>query len=334
MRRAFRTRGDAVNAQLQWPLVSVVIPARNEAELIGVVVRSVTAQSSRAEAIEVIVVDDGSTDDTVRLARDAGARIIEATQAGQKGNAAAARNLGAAQSRGDPLIFLDADCVAAPGWLEQLLRGHELGATVVGGSLDLPPGLPVTARCDFYCSWYLIHPRARAGRIPHHPPANISVRREPFQSTSGYATHAPFYFTNEERFWQGELMSRGHWFYFQPEARVTHHHHAGFIPLLRRNYRWGYTAVEAKSTTGVARMAWLYRYPWLVILASPLLVIAHTVFIVACWLRARIFEPLALLPLIFASRLAYVAGMCAGAVRWMQFKRNPAAGVQVRRRWD
>jgi hypothetical protein len=29
-----------------------------------------------------------------------------------------------------------------------------------------------------------------------------------------------------------------------------------------------------------------------------------------------------------------VAGMCAGAVRWMQFKRNPATGIQVRRRWD
>jgi glycosyltransferase involved in cell wall biosynthesis len=323
-----------MGAEPQWPLVSVVIPARNEAEHIGAVVRSVVSQSSRAGAVEVIVLDDGSTDDTARLAQAAGARVIASTRAGEKGNCAAARNLGAAECRGDPIVFLDADCIAAPGWLEQMLLGHERGATVVGGSLDLPPGLPVTARCDYYCSWYLIHPRAGAGRIPHHPPTNLSVRREAFASTAGYATHPPFYYTNEERFWQGELMSRGHWFYFQPGARAIHHHHAGFGALLRRNYRWGYTAVEAKSTTGVARMAWLYRYPWLVVIASPMLVVAHTLFIVTCWLRARIFEPLALLPLIFASRLAYVSGMCAGAVRWMQFKRNPAAGAHTRRGWD
>ena len=99
-------------AQLQWPLVSVVIPARNEAKLIGEVVRAVAAQASRAQAVEIIVVDDGSTDDTARMAHAAGASVIHATKAGERGNCAAARNRGAAQSRGDPNVFLDADCVA------------------------------------------------------------------------------------------------------------------------------------------------------------------------------------------------------------------------------
>src|SRR5690242_4281925 len=122
-------------AQLQWPLVSVVIPARNEAKLIGEVVRAVAAQASRAQAVEIIVVDDGSTDDSACMAHAAGASVIHATKAGERGNCAAARNRGAAQSCGDPIVFLDADCVAAPGWLERLLHGHELGATLVGGSL-------------------------------------------------------------------------------------------------------------------------------------------------------------------------------------------------------
>ena len=321
-------------AQLQWPLVSVVIPARNEAKLIGEVVRAVAAQASRAQAVEIIVVDDGSTDDTARMAHAAGASVIHATKAGERGNCAAARNRGAAHSRGDPIVFLDADCVAAPGWLERLLQGHELGATLVGGSLDLPPNLPLTARCDYYCSWYLIHPRAPAGWVPHHPPPNLSVRRSAFLSTAGYAVDPPFDFSNEERFWQSELRSAGHRFYFEPLARVAHHHRAGLANLLRRNYRWGYTAVEVKSTTGVARMAWLYRRPWVIILASPVLVVAHTVFIVLCWLRAGRLEPLILLPLIFASRVTYVAGMCTGAIRWLQFKRRPANTVRGRPRWE
>ncbi len=324
----------STGAQPQWPLVSVVIPARNEAEHIGEVVRSVARQSSRARAIEVIVVDDGSTDETARLAQAAGARVLQATPAGEKGNCAAARNVGAAQCRGDPIVFLDADCVAAEGWLDRLLQGHERGATVVGGSLAMPPAMPVTARCDYYCSWYLIHPRARAGWVPHHPPPNLSVRRMDFLATRGYATHPPFDFSNEERFWQGELLAAGHRIYFEPGARVTHHHHPGLGHLFRRNYRWGYTAVEVKSTTGAARLAWLYRHPWAVMLASPALAIAHTAFIAMCWLRARVFEPLLLLPLIFASRVAYVAGTCAGAIRWLQFKNSPETTVRGRPRWE
>jgi glycosyltransferase involved in cell wall biosynthesis len=322
-----------VTEPLRWPRVSVVIPARNEAELIGEVVRAAVGQRSRAQAVEVIVVDDGSSDDTVRVARAAGARVVQATAPGERGNCAAARNRGAAESGGDPLVFLDADCVAAPGWLAGLLEGHERGATVVGGSLSLPPGLPLVARCDYYCSWYLIHPRARAGWVPHHPPPSLSERREAYLSTSGYATHPPFDFSNEERFWQGELRAAGHRFYFEPAARVAHHHHPGMSNLLRRNYRWGYTAVEIKSTTGAARMAWLYRHPWLVILASPALALAHTGFIILCWLRAGVLEPLLLLPLILASRVAYVAGMCAGALRWLQYKRKPGV-ARARPRWE
>jgi glycosyltransferase involved in cell wall biosynthesis len=318
---------------VSWPLVSIVVPARNEAELIARVVQAISRQASRALEIEIIVVDDGSTDDTVAVARAAGARVIEARGAGERGNCAAARNRGAADTRGDPIVFVDADCVVANDWLEHLLRAHERGATIVGGSLALPPGLPATARCDYYCGWYLIHPNARAGWVPHHPPPNLSVRRAAFLSTAGYMTEAPYDFANEERFWQGELVAAGHRIYFEPKAIADHYNHAGFRNLLRRNYRWGYTAVEVKSQTGVARAAWLYRYPWLVIVFSPLLGAAHTLFILICWARAGIFEPVLMLPAVLVSRLAYVSGMVVGALRWLRVKKNPGGTARHRPRW-
>ncbi len=322
-----------MNPVVSWPLVSVVVPARDEAVLIARVVQAISSQVSRASRIEVIVVDDGSTDATVLLARAAGARVIEARKAGERGNCAAARNRGAAESRGDPIVFVDADCVVADDWLEHLLRAHERGATIVGGSLALPPGLPATARCDYYCGWYLIHPAARAGWVPHHPPPNLSVRRVAFLSTSGYTTEAPYDFANEERFWQRELKAAGHRIYFEPKAIAYHYNRPGFGNLMRRNYRWGYTAVEVKSQTGVARAAWLYRYPWLVIAVSPLLAIAHTAFILICWVRVRIFEPVLMLPAILVSRLAYVSGMVVGALRWLQVKRKPLGTARHRPRW-
>jgi hypothetical protein len=43
--------------------------------------------------------------------------------------------------------------------LVAILAAHERGATVKGGALDLPPGLSATARCDYYCGWYLVSSR-------------------------------------------------------------------------------------------------------------------------------------------------------------------------------
>jgi glycosyltransferase involved in cell wall biosynthesis len=181
-----------------WPLVSVVVPARNEPQ-IARVVRAVLGQSSRAASVEVVVVDDGSSDETAQRAEAAGARVVRLRAPGEPGNAAAARNHGFLECRGDPVVFLDGDCIPESGWLDRILEAHEHGAGAVGGSLSLPPGLPIVARCDYYCGWYVIHPAATAGWVPHHPPPNLSVRRAAYAATGGFAEQPPFSFSNEER---------------------------------------------------------------------------------------------------------------------------------------
>jgi glycosyltransferase involved in cell wall biosynthesis len=86
------------------PLVSVIIPVHNMGRYLGDALRSVFAQDYRP--IEVIVVDDGSTDDTAEVARsfDDVGYLHQAHQ-----GVAAARNEGIAQSRGEFVAFLDAD---------------------------------------------------------------------------------------------------------------------------------------------------------------------------------------------------------------------------------
>jgi glycosyltransferase involved in cell wall biosynthesis len=312
-------------------VVSVIIPARNEADGIRGVVEAVLAQQTPDDHLEVIVVDDGSTDDTAGAAEAAGASVLRMPGRAESGNPAAARNRAARICHGDPIIFLDADCTPAPGWLGAILVAHDRGATVVGGALDLPPGLSATARCDYYCGWYLIHSRRPAGYVPHHPPPNLSVRRAAFISTSGFTERQPFSYTNEERHWQAELQRDGHRIWFEPKALAYHENRPGFLNLLRRNYRWAYTAVQAKSETGAARMAWLYRYPRLVILGSFPLAFAHTAYIVGCWLRAGVVEPLIMTPAILASRFAYAAGMAVGGTRWLRSRKDPS--MEYRPQW-
>jgi glycosyltransferase involved in cell wall biosynthesis len=310
--------------------VSVVIPARNEAHSIGNVIAAVRSQQPIGINLDIVLVDDGSTDDTVAVARAAGARVLELGAAGG-GNPAIARNRGALTAQGDPIVFLDADCSPAPGWLDRLLAVHQTGIAVVGGALDLPPGLPAMARCDYYCGWYHVHSRRRRGDVPNHPPGNLSVRRQAFARTRGFTEEQPVAYAHEELAWQAEVQAAGGRIVFEPRAIVYHYNRPGFKNLLRRNYRWGFSAIESKAPTGAARLAMIYRYPGLLVLASLPLAVVSTGYIVGCWLRARVLEPLWMLPAVLAARLAYSAGLVAGGVRWI---RHGEAAAAVRPRWE
>lgn len=302
-----------------FPLVSVVIPAHNEAACIARTVRAIIGQASTAHAVEVIVVDDGSTDKTVCIAKDAGARVIK--MGGSGGNPAAARNRGAALAGGDPLIFVDADCEVTEGWLDALLGAHIAGNTTVAGSLDMPGGLGFTAQCDYYCGQYLNHPGRPAGLVPHAPAPNLSVRRDDFLATSRFE-EMPFAFATEERAWQAELRNQGHRIYFEPQARAYHFNRPGFGNLLRRNYRWGYASIRSKNQSRTTRFAWLYQYPRLLILGGIPLAFVHTGYILRCWLRAGVYRPLLMSPLILLARLAYSVAMMKGGIDWLREQKS------------
>ncbi len=83
--------------------ISVVIPARNEEDAVGEVVRGVL---TAVDAIEVIVVDDGSEDATAERASEAGAQVLRNPY--NVGNGASVRR-GALATSGDIIVFLDGD---------------------------------------------------------------------------------------------------------------------------------------------------------------------------------------------------------------------------------
>lgn len=314
--------------------VSVVIPARNERRRIGSVVSGVLAQRGYFDALEVIVVDDGSTDDTSAVAERAGAKVLRLGSGASMGNPARARNHGAQCSTGDPIVFLDSDCVPKEGWLQALLDAHLLGATLVGGALDMPDGLPWTARADYYSGWYLQHSSRPAQAVRHHPPPSLSVRRQPFLGSSMFVETPPLFYTNEERRWQSELRRQEHKFVFAPSSVALHHNRPGLKNLLTRSYRWGYTALESKSETGSTRLPWLFSNPLLLIGVSPVLPIAITAYALCFWARSGRFEPFLLSPIIFLSRVAYVMGMVIGGARWLRARTEGIHRARPAPRWN
>ena len=97
--------------------LSVIIPALNEASQISQTLQVIRDELGNGTfEYEVILVDNGSSDDTVSLAQQSGARTLVSPNV----SIAALRNAGVAASNGSVLLFLDADVLLSPGWLQQL----------------------------------------------------------------------------------------------------------------------------------------------------------------------------------------------------------------------
>jgi glycosyltransferase involved in cell wall biosynthesis len=109
--------------------LTVVICSLNGAAGVDRCLRALAGQTIRPR-LEIIVVDDGSTDETSDVGRRHGARVIRHPV---NRGLAAARNSGLAASSTPIVAFLDDDCEPEPEWAAELLAGYEDGVTGVGG---------------------------------------------------------------------------------------------------------------------------------------------------------------------------------------------------------
>lgn len=111
--------------------ITVVIPAYNEARLLRACLNAPGLRVTKGAA-RIVVADNGSSDDTVGIARECGAEVVRASRRG----AAAARNAGIATADTEYIAFIDADCVAREGWLDELYRAlSESSHAGVGGRM-------------------------------------------------------------------------------------------------------------------------------------------------------------------------------------------------------
>jgi glycosyltransferase involved in cell wall biosynthesis len=112
------------------PSISVIIPARNAAGTLADQLDALVPQCTAD--VEVIIVDNGSTDDTASVA--ASYRVVHVVHCHRRG-ANAARNVGVRSAVGERLLFCDADDVVADGWVDEMSRGLD-EHLFVGGLLE------------------------------------------------------------------------------------------------------------------------------------------------------------------------------------------------------
>ncbi|MCO6452457.1 MAG: glycosyltransferase family 2 protein [Caldilineales bacterium] len=113
---------DASKSQTESsPLISVIIPAYNVEEYLAAAIESVLQQNDAS--LQIVIIDDGSTDDTGRVAQSFGQQVTYFQQ--ENSGIGAARNAGLQNARGDFVAFLDADDLWPQGRLERLLKELE-----------------------------------------------------------------------------------------------------------------------------------------------------------------------------------------------------------------
>lgn len=217
--------------------VSVVIPAYNAAATLEASLQALTAQTLPRSTFEVIVVDDGSTDETAKIASRFPIRLVRQENAG----APAARNAGLRAATGTWVAFTDADCVPSRGWLSQLLKMVEqctaespLGAagktlgynskTAAARFVDLIGGLDAERS--------LAHPR-----FPWAPSGNLMYRRDAILKVGGYDERYATYdacdlHTRLRKVYRNPFL-------FAPQAVVLHRHRADWRAYVKQQFFYG-----------------------------------------------------------------------------------------------
>ncbi|MFA5059949.1 MAG: glycosyltransferase [Candidatus Omnitrophota bacterium] len=215
--------------------ISIVIPAFNAQKTIAQAIDAARNQDYQ-RSIEIIVVDDGSTDATAQIATSfAGVKYIHQKNLGP----AVARNRGFKESRGDIIFFTDSDCVAQNDWVSRCVAhfsDDKIG--VVCGTYGIVNTRNLLAQC--------VHAeivfRHRV-LLPDFPKAfgsyNFCVRRSVFEGVGGFNKHYRFA-SGEDNDLSYRILQMGYKIYFERKAVVAHHHPERVMKYLSEQYRHGF----------------------------------------------------------------------------------------------
>jgi len=314
--------------------VAVVVPAYNAAVTLPDTLAALARQTYDAGRVDVVVVDDGSTDDTAAVAARFAASVVRQDNQGP----AAARNAGVAASSGDVIVFTDADCVPEPDFLTALTAPLRADPDVAGAQ-----GAYSTTQQSLTARFAQLEFEDRYAYAARFPCLDLvatyaaAFRRAVFTEAGGFDTA----FTradNEDTELSYRLCRLGRRLVFAPAARVAHRHPATLGRYLRikasrafwrlracrehpeKLVRDGYTppVIRVQTALGALCLAGIILSPMLggglVFLATAAIVATSLPFARFAARRDRVVGLLA--PgFVLARSLAFAAGALVGAAR-------------------
>jgi GT2 family glycosyltransferase len=220
----------------QWPKVSIVVCSCNGARTIAETLAAL--ESLEYPDYEIIVIDDGSIDQTSTIANKHSVRLIRTENNGLS----AARNQGLAAATGEIIAYIDDDAYPDPHWLTYLaasfLRTEHAG---IGGPNLAVPGDGAIADCVANAPGGPIHVLLSDDIAEHIPGCNMAFRREKLLAIGGFDPRFRAAGDDVDLCWR--LQERGWTLGFAPSAVVWHHRRNSIKSYLKQQF--GYAKAEA-----------------------------------------------------------------------------------------
>jgi len=215
------------------PRVSVVVCSYNGAKTLRECLTSLRALDY--PDYEVILVDDGSTDDTQQIAADF-PEVVNVRQPNM--GLSVARNVGAERATGEVVAYTDSDCVAHPRWLTYLVEGMlRQGVEAVGGPNIPPPSDAWTARCVAASPGGPSHVMLDDRLAEHVPGCNMAFRRDVLLGLGGFDAQFRQAGDDVDVCWR--LLDAGHRIGFAAAAQVWHHRRSTVRAYLKQQKGYG-----------------------------------------------------------------------------------------------
>src|SRR5438445_1677666 len=219
-------------AGFTWPRISVVVCTYNGSRTIRDCLEGLCCLTY--PDYEVIVVDDGSTDDVGAVAREFDVRLIQTPNRGL----ATARNTGLKAATGEIVAYIDDDAHPDPHWLTYLAATFRNTTHVaVGGPNLAPPGDGVVAECVANAPGGPVHVLLSDGEAEHLPGCNMAFRRATLEAIGGFDPQFRVAGDDVDVCWQ--IQKKGRTLGFSPAAVVWHHRRNSVVAYWKQQQGYG-----------------------------------------------------------------------------------------------
>ena len=258
--------------------ISVIIPCYNASGYLSECLKALKRQSVDRDRYEIIVVDDGSSDDTFQVAEPVCDKCIRTVNRGP----AAARNTGVNKSSGALILFTDADCIPQPDWIEKMIAPFD-DPDIVGVK-----GAYRTQQTRLVARFVQAEYEVKYARMAKQPfidfidTYSAGFRRTVFQELGGFDERYPGASVEDQEF-SFRVAEAGHKMVFVPDAIVTHRHAETLGHYFRKKMNIGYwkTMVLKRHPTKMVRDS---HTPQLLNLQLPLAFLMAATFLAAPWI--------------------------------------------------